>query len=160
HIDGRRARKIANPVMRSVAVANINRSIAFYRDVLGFELKVRADGADATLGPAHIRLATEGIAAGGGASQTPRRPGSAVLFLQAGDVLATHSAISARGGSPSEIERVNWIKMQMFEIRDPDMNVLWFGQSFHKEQDSPSRRGTQPHGIWQALPELPFDNVP
>jgi hypothetical protein len=68
--------------------------------------------------------------------------------------------VRARGSSPSDIERVNWIKMQMFEIRDPDGNVLGFGQSFHKEQDSPSRRGTQPHGMRQALPELPFDNVP
>jgi uncharacterized glyoxalase superfamily protein PhnB len=82
-----------------------------------------------------------------------------VLFLQTEDVAAMHSAVRARGGSPSEIERVNWIKMRMFEIRDPDGNVLWFGESFQKEQDSPSRRGAQPHGIRQALPELPFDNV-
>jgi uncharacterized glyoxalase superfamily protein PhnB len=160
HIDGRRAKKIASPVMRCVAVADINRSIAFYRDVLQFELKVQADGADAILGPARIRLGKEGFAAGDGASETPRRPGSAVLFLQTDDVLATQAAVRARGGSPSDIERVNWIKMQMFEIRDPDGNVLWFGQSFHKEQDSPSRRGTQPDGMRQALPELPFDNVP
>lgn len=50
--------------------------------------------------------------------------------------------------------------MRMFELRDPDGNVLWFGQSYHKDQESPSRRGTQPNGLWQALPELPFDDVP
>ena len=159
HIDGRRAKKIASPAMRSVAVTDINRSIAFYRDVLGFELKVQADGADAILGPAQIRLEKERPVAGDAASQSSRRSGSAVLFLQTNDVVATKSAMRARGGSPSDIERVNWIKMQMFEIRDPDGNVLWFGQSFHKDQDSPSRRGTQPHGMRQALPELPFDNV-
>ena len=158
HIDGCRSKKITSPVMRSVAVADIDRSIAFYRDVLGFELKMQAEGADAILGPARIRLEKEGFSSGD-ASQTPR-PGSAVLFLQTDDVLATQSAMRARGGSPSTIDRVNWIKMRMFEIRDPDGNVLWFGQSFHKEQDSPSRRGTQPHGLIQALPELPFDNVP
>jgi uncharacterized glyoxalase superfamily protein PhnB len=27
-------------------------------------------------------------------------------------------------------------------------------------QDSPSRRDSQPHGLRQAFPELPFDNVP
>jgi len=80
--------------------------------------------------------------------------------VQADDVVATHAAIRARGGSPSDIERVNWIKMQMFEIRDPDGNVLWFGQSYHKDQDSPSRRDGQPQGLRQALPALPFDNVP
>jgi len=160
HIDGRRAKKIASPVMRSLAVADINRSIAFYRDVLGFELKVQADGADAILGPAHIRLEKEGPAAYDGTFQSARRPGPAILFLQTDDVVATQSSIRARGGSTSGIERVNWIKMRMFEIRDPDGNVLWFGQSFHKEQDSPSRRDAQPHGVRQALPELPFDHVP
>jgi uncharacterized glyoxalase superfamily protein PhnB len=50
--------------------------------------------------------------------------------------------------------------MRMFEIRDPDGNVLWFGQSYHKHPDSPSRRKRQPHGLRQALPELPFDAVP
>ena len=52
------------------------------------------------------------------------------------------------------------IKMRMFEVRDPDGNVLWFGQIYHEGQDSPSRRGSQPRGLRQALPELPFDNVP
>jgi hypothetical protein len=33
-IEGHRAKKIANPVMRFLAVAGIDRSIAFYRDVL------------------------------------------------------------------------------------------------------------------------------
>src|SRR5262249_50191331 len=80
--------------------------------------------------------------------------------LQTDDIIATRSVLRARGGSPSDIENVNWIKMRMLEVRDPDGNVLWFGQSYHKEQDSPSRQGSQSHGLWQALPELPFDNVP
>jgi len=147
HIDGNRAKKIASPVTRELAVADVDRSAAFYRDVLGFEVKQHAGGVEAVLGPARIRFDREG----------PRKP--AVVFLQSEDVAAMHSAVRARGGSPSEIERVNWIKMQMFEVRDPDGNVLWFGQSYHKDQDSPSRRGSQPRGIWQALPELPFDDV-
>jgi len=159
-IDGRRAKKIASPMMRFLAVANVDRSTAFYRDVLGFEVKVQEDGVEAILGPARIRFAKEGHAPGDWASQTPRRPGSAILFLQTDDVAATHSAVRSRGGSPSDIERVNWIKMRMFEVRDPDGNVLWFGQSYHKDQDSPSRREAQPHGLRQALPELPVDDVP
>jgi predicted enzyme related to lactoylglutathione lyase len=81
------------------------------------------------------------------------------LFLQCDDVVATHAAISGRGGTASAIQNVNWIKMRMFEIRDPDGNVVWFGQSYHREQDSPSRRNAQPHGLRQALPELPVDDV-
>jgi predicted enzyme related to lactoylglutathione lyase len=158
-IDDRRAKKIVSPVMRFLPVADVNRSVAFYRDVLGFEVRQVEGGMEAVLGPARIRFGAEGYAPGDSAFETLRPPGSAILFLQSDDVVATRSAIRVRGGSPSEIENVNWIKMRMFEIRDPDGNVLWFGQSYHKEQPSPSRRGEQPHGLRQALPELPFDNV-
>ena len=159
-IDGHRARKIASPVMRFLPVADIDRSIAFYRGVLGFEVSRKEGVVEAVLGPARIRLGKEGYDPGDYAFQISRPPGSAILFLQADDVAAAHLAIRARGGTPSDIERVNWIKMRMFEIRDPDGNVLWFGQSYHKDQDSPSRRDEQRQGLRQALPALPFDNVP
>lgn len=159
-IDQRRARNIASPVARMLPVADVKRSVAFYRDVLGFEVKLQHDGsAEARLGPAQISLSRMEATAGASPSKSSRPAGAAVVFLQTEDVLAMHVALRARGGSTSDIERVNWIKMSMFEVRDPDGNVLWFGQSFHKEQDSPSRRDAQPHGLRQALPELPCDNV-
>lgn len=144
----KRARQISSPVARFLGVKDPGRSAAFFREVLGFEVNEEPAGAEAVLGPARIAFGKE------------ERAGGAVLFLQTEDVAAAREAIRARGGAPSEIEQVNWIKMRMFEIRDPDGNVLWFGQSYHKEQDSPSRRGSQPDGLRQALPELPFDNVP
>jgi uncharacterized glyoxalase superfamily protein PhnB len=149
--------EITSPVMRFLTVQDVAGSSAFYRDVLGFEVTEAAGAAEAILGPARIQLEENAHARGDGG--TPRLPGSAVLFLQTGDVAATRAAILARGAIPSEIEKVNWIKMRMFEVRDPDGKVLWFGQTYHEEQDSPSRRGSQPHGLRQALPELPFDNV-
>ena len=69
------------------------------------------------------------------------------------------AAILARGGQPTAIESVNWIKLRMFEIRDPAGNALWFGQSYHAQTDSPSLRPGQPRGFRQALPELPFRAV-
>jgi catechol 2,3-dioxygenase-like lactoylglutathione lyase family enzyme len=159
-IDGRRARKIENPVMRFLAVTNVDRSVAFYRDVLGFEVRQQEGEMEATLGPARIQFGKQGYGPGDYEFRSPQQPGTIILFFQCDDVVATHAACRARGASPSEIEKVNWIKMRMFEVRDPDGNVLWFGQSYHKGQDSPSRRDAQPHGLRQALPELPFDNVP
>jgi hypothetical protein len=53
-IDGQRAKRIENPVMRFLAAANIDRSIAFYCDALGFEVKQREGRIEATLGPARI----------------------------------------------------------------------------------------------------------
>lgn len=156
-LDIKRAKKVASPMMRYLPVADLSRSIAFYRDVLGFEIREERDATEAVLGPARIRFGKEGY--GPIDWSTPKPPGSAILFLQSADLDALHAAIAARGGNPSTIERVNWIKMRMFEIRDPDHNVLWFGQSYHKHQDTPSRRDGQPHGMRQALPELPCDDV-
>jgi predicted enzyme related to lactoylglutathione lyase len=157
-LDDQRAKNIASPVMRFLPVADFGRSIAFYRDVLGFEIRQEAESVVAVLGPACIRFGKEGYAPTDWS--TPKPPGSAILFVQSDDVEVFHAAVRARGGKPSGIEKVNWIKMRMFEVRDPDGNVLWFGQSFHKHQDSPSRRDLQPHGMRTALPELPFDDVP
>jgi uncharacterized glyoxalase superfamily protein PhnB len=50
---------------------------------------------------------------------------------------------------------VNWIKMQMFQIRDPDGHTLWFGQSY----DNPHSPKPAPM-LQHTLPELPFDDVP
>ena len=147
-LDDQRAKKVASPAMRFLPVTDVSRSAAFYRDVLGFEIREEQGHVEAVLGPALIRFGNEDRAAG-----------SAILFLESADVEALHAAIRARGGRPSAIERVNWIKMRMFEIRDPDGNVLWFGQSYHQGQDSPSRRDGQPHGMRQALPELPCNDV-
>lgn len=156
-LDERRAKDIASPAMRFLPVTNLDRSIAYYRDVLGFEIREEAGGIEAVLGPARIRLEQDRHpAADVGASKAT---GSTILFLQSEDVEALHAAVRARGGKPSGVEKVNWIKMRMFETRDPDGNVLWFGQSYHKEQDSPSRCDGQVKGMRQALPELPFDDL-
>ena len=156
---GSAARRMASPVMRFVGVADVERSVGFYRDVLGFEIKERVGGWEAVLGPARIRFGKEGFAPNDYLFKNPQPLGSMILFLQCEDVAAMHSAVRARGALASEIEKVNWIKMRMFEVRDPDGNVLWFGQSYHQGQESPSRRDAQPHGLRQALPELPFDDV-
>jgi len=133
---------IVAPVMRSIGVADAARSTLFYRDVLGFEVRGQAGAVEAVCGPARIQFDL----------QEPR--GSAILFFQTADVDAMHAAIRARGGMPSEPEKVNWIKMRMFQIRDPDGHTLWFGQSY----DKPHQPGLSPMML-RALPELPCDDV-
>lgn len=160
-LDSRRTKKqIASPAVRYIAVSDLERSVSFYRDVLGFHVTKHEDHAEAVLGPVRIRLGNVGYSAADWSFAHPRPAGSAIVFLEAGDVAATHAELCNRGAAPSDIEKVNWIKMQMFEIRDPDGNVVWFGQSYHEQPDNPSRRKLQPHGLRKALPELPFDDVP
>lgn len=137
---------ILSPVSRCIEVADLARSIYFYRDVLGFGIGQTGEHMEAVSGPARIQL----IAPGRGDGHI----GSAVLFFQTEDVTAMRTAIRRRGGISSTLEDVNWIKMRMFEVRDPDGHRLWFGQSF----DQPVAPKPDPK-LCQALPELPFDNV-
>jgi len=143
---------IIAPVMRFVGVKDAARSIAFYRDVLGFDAPDGVDGVEVVYGPARIRFGAHDYAPDDWEGSRPR--GSAILFFQTDDVAALHETIRTRGGYPSELEKVNWIKMRMFEIRDPDGHTPWFGQSY----DQPDLRSATPM-MRKALPELPFDNV-
>lgn len=143
---------ITAPVMRVIGVADTARSVAFYRDVLGFEVREQAGATEAVYGPARVRFAEHDYAPDDWGE--PRSAGSAILFFETDDVSAMHAAIRTRGGRPTGTEKVNGIKMRMFEIRDPDGHTLWFGQSYHQPE------ATRPRPLLEkALPELPFDDV-
>jgi catechol 2,3-dioxygenase-like lactoylglutathione lyase family enzyme len=143
---------IVAPVARSIGVADRARSILFYRDVLGFEMRDGPGAIEAVYGPARVQFGTHDYAPNNWTE--PRPPGSAMIFFHTDDVAAMHAAIRARGGTPSQLEKVNWIKMRMFEIRDPDGHTLWFGQSF----DKPHTPESSPMML-KALPELPCSDV-
>ena len=148
--DSPAAVSVAAPAVRVLEVVDVRASEAFYRDILGFEL--RRPGADAdtrtatelALGPARLQLVPVS------AHPSTRQ----VVFFQVDDVAALHAALRARGAAPSERTRVNWIKYEVFELRDPDDHTLWFGQSF----DRPYERGSEPM-LEKALPMLPCEDV-
>jgi uncharacterized glyoxalase superfamily protein PhnB len=149
---------IVAPVSRHLSVADIDRSLTFYRDVLGFHVRRIAAGdgvpavAEAVSGPARIQLSMGDEAYDSTGEQRPR--GSAILFFQTDDVAALRGAVLARGGKPSELEKANWIKMRVFEVRDPDGHTLWFAQSFQE----PELPRPEPM-LRQILPELPLANI-
>ena len=149
---------ITAPMSRFLSVVDTSRSIAFYRDILGFEVQSgRGDEAPSDVevvhGPARIWLGVHDTAVDGAGRHRP--PGAAILFFQTDDVSAMHACVLARGGTPSEVAKVNWIKMRMFEVRDPDGHTLWFGQSFQE----PGPSDPLPL-LRKALPELPLNDVP
>lgn len=142
--------EFVSPVSRDLAVADVGRSAAFYRDVLGFE--VRGEG-DLANGPARIQLRSAASAPDSTGQMRPA--GAAVLFFEVADVAAAREAVLARGGRPSELEQANWIKMTVFQLRDPDGHTLWFAQSYH-QPDAPRDPARQ---LLQALPDLPLTDV-
>ena len=124
------------PVMRVLRAADATRAAAFYRDVLGFELR----GGEALRGPVRFQFAAHGD--------------PAMVYLETGDLDAMHAGIIARGGAPGAIGKLNWVKLRMFTIRDPEDNTLCFGQSYHVP-DRPS----PPPMLEKALPSLPCGDV-
>ena len=147
--------RITAPVSRYLSAADLNRTVAFWRDVLGFDVRRSAAGdgtVDLISEGARIRLTARDSP---DASDERRQPGAAIVFFETDNVDAMHAAIRRRGGQPTEPEDVNWIKVRMFQIHDPDGHVIWFGRSYHA--DSPAR----PHLMMkQVMPELPLDAVP
>jgi predicted enzyme related to lactoylglutathione lyase len=146
--------RITAPVSRLLGAKDLDRTVAFWRDVLGFKVGERdRDGAiEVTSGPARIQFGTLD-AAPDFSKETP--PGSAIVFFDTDDIETMHAAIIQRGGQPSELEKVNWIKRRLFEVRDPDGHVIWFGQSYHQKSPERSRRMMS-----RIMPELPCADVP
>jgi len=146
--------QITAPVSRALGARDVDRTVAFWRDVLGFEVTERMpDGAvEVRSGRARIHFGAFD-AAPDFSKDGP--PGSAIVFFDTDDVAAMHAAVRRRGGQPSELERVNWIKRTVFEVRDPDGHVVWFGQSYHQQSPDRPRRMMS-----RIMPELPCDEVP
>ena len=155
HIDPRATGpRITAPVSRWLGARDVDRTVAFWHDVLGFDPgEPGSDGGiELTSGRARIHL--------GGVDTAPDfssegPPGSAIVFFDVNDVEAMHTAIAQRGGWPSALEKVNWIKRRVFEVRDPDGRVVWFGQSYHEKSPERPRRMMS-----RIMPELPCDDVP
>lgn len=143
---------ITAPASRIIAVADLERSAAFYR-VLGFGADGGGtEGMRLNSGLAAIELVRADAAPDSTLRNRPR--GHASLFLQVDDLEDVHRRMQDEGLGPSSIERVNWIKYRMFEVRDPDGHVVWLAQSFHEPD-----RNTVPVAFRQVMPEFPLDDV-
>ena len=142
------APRIVAPLSRHLDVANLVRAVTYYRDTIGFEVHAhQGDSAELTLGPARITLGSRDAGAGA--------EGRSILFFETDDIAATYDILAARGAEPTEPELVNWIKMRMLQIRDPDGNTLWFGTGVKGGHErAPHRRMLR-----KVMPELPLSDV-
>jgi catechol 2,3-dioxygenase-like lactoylglutathione lyase family enzyme len=146
--------QITAPVSRRLGTRDVERTVAFWRDILGFEVSEQSEdgGVEVRSGRARIHFGEFDAAPD---FSKEGSPGSAIVFFDTDDVAAMQAAIRRRGGQPSDLEKVNWIKRSVFEVRDPDGHVIWFGQSYHqKSPDQPRRM------MSRIMPELPCDDVP
>ncbi|WP_315822816.1 VOC family protein [Paraflavitalea speifideaquila] len=87
----------------------------------------------------------------------PQKP--AILFFEVDEVHTMQEAIAARGGKTSRPEKVNWIKINFFEVRDPDGHILWFGKSYHEfYADVHTEVGKGQ--LRTIMPCMPLSNIP
>ena len=144
--------RILSPVVRHLGALDRRRTAAFWRDVLGFQLKAQeGEDIELTLGPARICLVEYDNPPDYTGEGRP--PGSAVVFFDTDDIEGMHAEVWQRGGTPTAIEKVNWIKRRVFEVRDPDGHTIWYGQSSDDESPARSRRMFS-----RVIPELPVDD--
>ena len=123
-------------------VADVERSLAFYRDHLGFML-VSPEAALREYGWAHIRRDGVDLMLAGGLEGGPiRRPGDTgadwpvMFYFYPDDVESLHLALGSRGVEVGEL-CVTFYRMKEFSCLDPDGHMLTFGQ----ETDEPPTPG-------------------
>lgn len=147
---------IISPVSRHLVVTDIQQSLDFYTLRLGFE-KINADHAGVASGAARISFHTTTAAIDSSGALRP--PGQAIIFFETNDVHAMHAELRAKQTECSDPEKVNWIKMEMFCVADPDGHQLWFGRSYHQEYDE-MHSGRSEGQMRTIMPAFPCKNVP
>jgi catechol 2,3-dioxygenase-like lactoylglutathione lyase family enzyme len=118
----------------NLIVADVSRSIAFYRDVLGFTLQATVPDAGPYVfaivhsGPVEIFLnAPEPAMAEYPAFKDRPIGGTLTLFIQVDDVRAAHEALKNQVAIVMPLEK-KWYGVTEFAFTDPDGYVITFAQ--------------------------------
>ncbi len=105
-----------------VSVTDLDRSVEFYRDVLGIPLLFRVPGQSMAFfaaGPVRLYL---------GVAEDPRFVSRCVLYFAVGDVHAEHDRLVAAGapamGAPQVVHRDGGTELWMSFFTDPDGHHL------------------------------------
>jgi len=121
-------------------VSDIQRSLAFYQDIAGFEL-ISPPETVTEWEWAHLRAnqAQLMLSGSGGPPPVPESPKQeehenwpVIFYFYPDDVAALHAGLIRQGYRPSPL-RVTFYGMKEFDLYDPDGHLLSFGQ----ETDEP-----------------------
>jgi methylmalonyl-CoA/ethylmalonyl-CoA epimerase len=107
----------------AVPVADVDRAIAFYRDVLGMRFLFKAPPGLGFFDCAGVRLLLDAPA-----KQAQPSAGCSVIYYKVADIEGTFATLSGRGvifeGKPHLIAKLPDHDLWMAFFRDPDGNLL------------------------------------
>lgn len=113
-------------------VNNIERSVAYYREKLGFDLRMAMNGPDGAMVHASVSNGTVSLMLGykdGVPADPARSGGGAELYINTDDVDALYrQALNAGTAITNEIADQYWGD-RTFTVTDPDGYVLTFAQT-------------------------------
>jgi catechol 2,3-dioxygenase-like lactoylglutathione lyase family enzyme len=123
----------ANHMTAALGVSDIDRSIAWYRDVLGFEVIYKLDD----WGWAELRSPITGVNVGIGQTEELAPRGGATLTFGVVDIRAARASLEAHGvafdGETTEVPGM----VRLATFYDPDGNTFMLAQRL----DDPESRG-------------------
>jgi len=121
-------------------VYDVGRSVAYYRDVLGFELERKFEGdgqlywAQLKCGEVRIMLNAEFEAQDRRPEHDRRRSEDVSFYFYPADIAALRGAVASRGGKPTDFH-VTFYRHKQFSVRDPDGYTLCFSQETNEAPD-------------------------
>jgi methylmalonyl-CoA/ethylmalonyl-CoA epimerase len=106
----------------AIPVADLQRSLVFYRDVLGVRFLFEAPPGLAFLDCGGVRLMLSRL------EEAETSPAAGVIYYRVGDLDASYAALSERGAvfvdRPHRIARLSDHELWMTFLRDPDNHLL------------------------------------
>jgi catechol 2,3-dioxygenase-like lactoylglutathione lyase family enzyme len=123
-----------NKLTPNLIVSNVDRSLAFYRDVLGFSVETTVPDAPPYIfaivrsGPVEIFLnAPEPAIAEYPAFKDRPIGGTLTLFIEVSGVRALHEALAARVNVVMPLEK-KWYGVTEFAFADPDGYLITYAE--------------------------------
>jgi catechol 2,3-dioxygenase-like lactoylglutathione lyase family enzyme len=113
-----------------VAVTDVAKSIAYYRDALGFAVRFEYGAPTFYVCLCRDDVDIHLVAA----AQTKRLPGNSGVAVFVDDVDGLHAELVKRGAQVTKAPQNYDYGMREFNVSDPDGNELFFGMSTEKEK--------------------------
>jgi len=126
-------------------VSNVEHSVPFYRDVLGFDF---TGFANSNGEPYYGEMVAKDVKFGlhePMSDDQKSKVGKQRLYFRVLDLQAHRTRVEARGGNPEEIRTTDW--MDLFLVRDPDGNEIVFAMT------DPERHSINPWNTHAAVTE-------